>query len=133
MELEHNVDFENRWHIQSQQRNRDYRSDFSGCAQYTGTLALNSAVSFYNLTVDVDDVSCTEDIMDVTGSTNIIVMNDFVHNDGYVNTGAGLSAGRYLLQAGADGGTATILMNDPAVDQEYFNSSAAPIRPFTNQ
>ena len=61
--------------------------DFSGCAQYTATISQTTTTSFYNLTVDVDDQSCTEYILAVSGSTNIIVMNDFVHNDGFVNTG----------------------------------------------
>jgi len=99
--------------------------DFTECAQRTATLSSPATVTFYNLIIDVDNQSCTEDIFAVSGVSSVIVENDFTQFDGFVNTGTVEVRGDVYLEGGADGGTATILMNDPVVDQTYNNASAA--------
>lgn len=99
--------------------------DMTDCAQRTATLSTPTAVTFYNLIIDVDDVSCNEDIFSISGANSVIVENDFTQTDGYVNTGTVEVRGNVYLQAGADGGTATILMNHPSANQTYNNTSTA--------
>lgn len=97
---------------------------FTDCSQRTATMTSSIPVNFYNLIVQVDDVSCTEDILSVTGTSTIIVLNDFTQTDGFINTGTIEVRGDVYLGSGADGGNATILLNG-TTDQEYFNSSTA--------
>jgi formylmethanofuran dehydrogenase subunit C len=98
--------------------------DFGGCTTRTATLLFNIPISFYDLIVDVDNTSCTEDILITSGATNLVVENDFTQFDGFVNTGTIEVHGDIYLEAGADGGTATILLNG-TTDQEYHNASSA--------
>jgi formylmethanofuran dehydrogenase subunit C len=99
--------------------------DFNTCAQRTGTLDITSSLNFYNLYLDVDNTGgCSESILAISGASNAIVENDFTQFDGYANTGTVEVRGDVYLESGADGGSATILLNG-TTDQEYFNTSTA--------
>ena len=63
--------------------------DFSGCTTRTATVTSSASpkIEFYDLFVDVDNISCNEDILNITSGDTLIVANDFTHQDGYINTG----------------------------------------------
>ncbi|QOI98223.1 MAG: T9SS type A sorting domain-containing protein [Flammeovirgaceae bacterium] len=97
---------------------------FGECAQRTATLSAPVAVTFHNLIIDVDNTGCTEDIFTVSGAGSVVVLNDFTQFDGFVNTGTIEVRRDVYLEAGADGGTATILLNGTST-QTYNNVSTA--------
>ena len=104
-------------------------TDFTGCAQRTATFQLNGAVNFYNFIVDVDDQNCTKIFFPLRVHPNVIVLNDFTHSDGFINTGT-IEVGRdiYLLAGGADGGNGVILVNHASNNQAYNVSGAGVCR-----
>ena len=99
--------------------------DFSGCTTRTATVTSSASpkIEFYDLFVDVDNTSCNEDILSIASGDTLVVSNDFTHQDGYINTGVVRVLGDIYLNSGADGGSATIHVNDDSADQEYHNSS----------
>ena len=101
--------------------------DFSGCTTRTATVTSSASpkIEFYDLFVDIDNISCNEDILNITSGDTLVVANDFTHQDGYINTGVVRVKGDIYLNSGADGGSATIHINDASADQEYHNSTTS--------
>ena len=101
--------------------------DFSGCTTRTATVTSSASpkIEFYDLFVDVDNISCNEDILNITSGDTLVVANDFTHQDGYINTGVVRVKGDIYLNSGADGGSATIHINDASADQQYHNSTTS--------
>ncbi len=100
--------------------------DFSGCGTRTASVSITASpkMQFYDLEVEIDNISCTEDRLDIPVNDTVIVQNDYTHRDGFVNTGVVRVEGDLFLESGADGGTATIHVSGGNV-QEYNNSSTA--------
>ncbi len=101
--------------------------DFSGCSTRTATVTSSASpkITFWDLFVDVDNVSCNEDILNITSGDTLIVLNDFTHQDGSINTGVVRVHGDIYLNSGADGGSATIHINDATADQKYHNATTS--------
>ncbi len=100
--------------------------DFAGCGTRTASVSLTAVpkMQFYDLEIDVDNISCTEDIFNIPTGDTLIVLNDYVHRDGFVNTGVVRVEGDLFLESGADGGTATIHVTGSNI-QEYNNLSTS--------
>ena len=88
--------------------------DFSGCSTRTATINVLSSTEFQNLYIDIDNVSCNEDRLTITGGDTLKVNGNLTLNDGQVNTGSINVKGNARVNSGFDGGDAELIFSGSA-------------------
>ncbi len=99
--------------------------DFSGCTTLTASISSTAVpkIQFFNFTVDVDDLSCLEDILTFAANDTILIENNLLLNDGYLNGGHICVVNDVRVNSGFDGGN-TELIFFGSTDQDFDLSGA---------
>ena len=86
----------------------------SGCTTRTATIDLSSTTEFQDVYIDIDNISCNEDRLTISGGDTLKVNGNLTLNDGQVNTGAMNVEGNITVNSGFDGGDAELILSGSA-------------------
>jgi hypothetical protein len=84
---------------------------FAECATRSATLYNPVGITFYNLIVEVNNLGCSEDNLNITGTGALIVQNNLTLTNGFANGSVFDVRGNVTVQPGFDGGSTALLFS----------------------